>query len=89
MDAEHFIRILGNPDMLQPGAFVSLIITLVRAACRNSQHQGQAQDDEETSQRTLDLCQQAVALILEKRAMKTCGNCGMVPTDGEQRRRGE
>ena len=53
MDAVHFVRVLGAPDMLQTSAFVSLLMTLVSAACGDSQD---LPDEREIARRTLELC---------------------------------
>ena len=68
MDAVHFVRVLGAPDMLQTSAFVSLLMTLVSAACGDSQD---LPDEREIARRTLELCQGAATLILEK---QFCGS---------------
>ena len=64
MDAVHFVRVLGAPDMLQTSAFVSLLMTLVSAACGDSQD---LPDEREIARRTLELCQGAVALIVDQK----------------------
>ena len=60
MDAVQFVRVLGAPDMLQTSAFVSLLMTLVSAACGDSQD---LPDEREIARRTLELCQGAAALM--------------------------
>ena len=69
MDAVHFVRVLGAPDMLQTSAFVSLPLTLVSAACGNSQD---LPDEREIARRTLELCQGAAALMLKDKQL--CGS---------------
>ena len=69
MDAVHFVRVLGAPDMLQTSAFVSLLMTLVSAACGDSQD---LPDEREIARRTLELCQGAAALIIEQKHL--CGS---------------
>ena len=68
MDAVHFVRVLGAPDMLQTSAFVSLLMTLVSAACGDSQD---LPDEREIARRTLELCQGAAAMLLKDKQF--CG----------------
>ena len=78
MDAVHFVRVLGAPDMLQTSAFVSLLMTLVSAACGDSQD---LPDEREIARRTLELCQGAAALIVEQEQL--CGPmCGSLEAEG-------
>ena len=55
--------------MLQTSAFVSLLMTLVSAACGDSQD---LPDDQEIARRSLELCQGAAALIVEQEQL--CGS---------------
>ena len=55
--------------MLQTSAFVSLLMTLVSAACGDSQD---LPDEREIARRTLELCQGAAALIIEQKQF--CGS---------------
>ena len=55
--------------MLQTSAFVSLLMTLVSAACGDSQD---LPDEREIARRTLELCQGTAALIIEQEQF--CGS---------------